>query len=221
MFEWIANTLAWAGYVGVAVLMLAENLFPPIPSELIMPLAGFVAARGEMSLPGVIAAGTLGSIVGTLPWYWAGRMFGPERLKSLAGRHGRWLTVSPTDVDRARVWFDKHGRAGVFFGRLVPAVRTLISVPAGLAHMPIGSFLTYSCLGSLAWTTLLASAGYLLQDRYEEVARYLDPVSKIVLGLIVLAYIYRLVTFRPNDEIAPASDNPPRPPPDTAGKRPR
>lgn len=203
MFEWIVDILARAGYLGVALLMLAENLFPPIPSEFIMPLAGFVAARGDMSLVGVIAAGTLGSVLGALPWYWAGRRFGPERLKRLAGRHGRWLTISPIDVDRAHAWFDRRGRIGVLVGRLVPAVRTLISVPAGLAAMPIVPFLAYSTIGTVIWTTLLAAAGYLLQDQYEQVATYLDPVSKGVVGLIVLTYLYRLVTWQPG----PASAN--------------
>lgn len=198
MFDWIVDVLAQAGYLGVALLMLAENLFPPIPSELIMPLAGFVAARGDMSLVGVIAAGTLGSVLGALPWYWAGRKFGPERLKRLAGRHGRWLTVSPGEVDRARKWFDRRGRVGVLLGRLVPAVRTLISVPAGLAAMPMLPFLIYSTIGTLAWTTLLAVAGYWLQDRYEQVSAYLDPVSKGIVGLIVLTYLYRVVTWQPD-----------------------
>ena len=198
MFDWIVDVLAQAGYLGVALLMLAENLFPPIPSELIMPLAGFVAARGDMSLIGVIAAGTLGSVLGALPWYWAGRRFGPERLKRLAGRHGRWLTVSPREVDRARDWFNKRGRVGVLLGRLVPAVRTLISVPAGLAAMPMLPFLIYSTIGTLVWTTLLALAGYWLQDRYEQVSAYLDPVSKGIVGLIVLTYLYRVVTWQPD-----------------------
>lgn len=197
MFDWIVDVLARSSYLGVALLMLAENLFPPIPSELIMPLAGFVAARGDMSLAGVIAAGTLGSVLGALPWYWLGRRYGPDRLRTLAGRHGRWLTVSPKDVDRARTWFDQRGRIAVLVGRLVPAIRTLISVPAGLAAMPMVPFLVCSTIGTLVWTTLLAGAGYWLQDRYEQVSTYLDPVSKIVVGLIVLTYIYRLVTWKP------------------------
>ena len=204
MFDWIVDVLAQAGYLGVALLMLAENLFPPIPSELIMPLAGFVAARGDMSLAGIIAAGTLGSVLGALPWYWAGRKFGPERLKRLAARYGRWMTVSPREVDRARTWFDRRGRVGVLFGRLVPAVRTLISVPAGLAAMPMVPFLIYSTIGTLLWTTLLALAGYWLQDRYEQVSAYLDPVSKGIVGLIVVSYFYRLITWRPDTTSADA-----------------
>jgi membrane protein DedA with SNARE-associated domain len=196
MFEWIADMIARAGYLGVALLMLAENLFPPIPSELIMPLAGFVAARGELGLPGVIAAGALGSILGALPWYWAGHAFGPNRLKSLTQRHSRWLTISPRDVDRACTWFDRYGRSAVLVGRLVPTVRTLISVPAGLAHMPLGPFLAWSSVGTFTWTALLAGAGYLLEGHYGQVASYLDPVSKAVLALIVLTYLYRLVTIR-------------------------
>lgn len=208
MFEWIVDVLAQAGYLGVALLMLAENLFPPIPSELIMPLAGFVAARGDLSLLGVIAAGTFGSVLGALPWYWAGRKFGAERLKRLAGRHGRWLTISPGEVDRARAWFDRRGRIGVLLGRLVPAVRTLISVPAGLAAMPMIPFLAYSTIGTVVWTTLLALAGYGLQDRYAEVSAYLDPISKGIVGLIVLTYLYRVASWQP--ETASADRDPSR-----------
>jgi membrane protein DedA with SNARE-associated domain len=196
MFDWITGFVARSGYLGVFLLMLAENVVPPIPSELIMPLAGFTAAQGKLSIVLVAVAGTAGSILGALLWYYAGRWLGADRLKRLAARHGRWLTVHPDDVDRARAWFDRHGRKAIFFGRLVPAVRTLISVPAGISGMPLPSFLAWTALGSGIWTGLLAAAGYVLQSQYRLVADYLNPVSTIVVVLMVAWYLYRVVTFR-------------------------
>src|SRR4051794_21003899 len=164
MFDWITGIVRQGGYSGVFLLMLAENIVPPIPSELIMPLAGFTAARRELSITLVIVAGTAGSVAGALFWYHVGRRLGLDRLKRFASRHGRLLTLSPEDVDRAHGWFERHGAKAVFFGRLVPTVRTLISVPAGINGMPLPSFLTWSVLGTGLWTALLAGAGHLLQS---------------------------------------------------------
>ncbi len=196
MFEWITRLVSQGGYAGVAGLMLLENLFPPIPSELIMPLAGFVAARGELQVALVILAGTAGSLVGALPWYCAGRWLGRDRIRRLAERHGRWLTVSAGEFDRAAAWFDRYGGWAVLVGRLVPGVRTLVSVPAGVAGMGLSRFLLLSAAGSFAWTAALTAAGYLLQDHYALVADYLDPASKAILGGIVLLYVYRLLFSR-------------------------
>jgi membrane protein DedA with SNARE-associated domain len=196
MFEFITNFLEKSGYLGVFALMALENIFPPIPSEMIMPFAGFVVARGDLNLVGVLLAGTAGSLAGALPWYYAARVYGGERLKRLAGRHGRWLTVSADDIDAALAAFRKHGRKAVLFGRLVPAVRTLISIPAGLGNMSLGQFLLYSGIGSLAWTGLLTAAGFLLESKYEEVSKYVDPVSKVVLGALLAWYLYRMITYR-------------------------
>lgn len=198
MFDWVTEVIANTGYIGIAVLMFLENLFPPIPSEVIMPLAGFVAAQGELSLWGVIMAGTLGSLIGAAPWYLLGSWFGEKGLHSLAARHGRWLTLSTQDVDNAILTFRRHGAVAVFFGRLIPAIRTLISAPAGIAVMPIPNFIFWTTLGSGLWTTLLTLAGYLLESQYDRVAGYLDPVSKVVVVTIVAMYIYRLVTYRKN-----------------------
>lgn len=196
MFDKIVEVVSAFGYLGVFLLMLLENIFPPIPSELIMPLAGFVAARGDLNFIGVILVGTAGSVVGALPWYYAGAKLGQERMKRLAKRWGHWLTLSPEDVDKASDWFDRHGKGAVFFGRLIPAVRTLISVPAGIAGMSMTKFLIYSTLGSLIWTALLALAGFVLESQYEKVSQYLDPVSTGVVVLMVLYYLYRLIRQR-------------------------
>jgi membrane protein DedA with SNARE-associated domain len=181
------------GYFGVFALMALENVFPPIPSELIMPLAGFTAARGELNFIAVLVAGTAGSVIGALPWYYAGKFYGTGRLKRLASRYGRWLTVTPVDIDKALHNFDKHGRKAVFFGRLIPAIRTLVSVPAGIGAMPLMPFLAYSTLGSLIWTGLLCAAGYILESNYMTVAKYLDPASKCILGFILVVYLFRVI----------------------------
>ena len=197
MFEFITEFLEKSGYLGVFALMALENIFPPIPSEMIMPFAGFVVARGDLNLVGVLLAGTAGSVAGALPWYYAAKVYGCERLKRIAGgSHARWLTVTPDDIDTALESFRKHGRKAVLFGRLIPAVRTLISVPAGLGNMSLGQFLLYSSIGSLAWTGLLTAAGFLLENNYKEVATYVDPVSKAVLGAMLAWYLYRVFTWR-------------------------
>jgi membrane protein DedA with SNARE-associated domain/uncharacterized membrane protein YkvA (DUF1232 family) len=193
LFDWITKIVAEYGYPGIALLMLGENVFPPIPSELIMPLAGFVAAQGKLNPVLVVLAGTLGSVLGALPWYYAGRWLGAERMCAVAARYGRWLTLDDKDVGKAIRWFERHGRMAVLFGRLVPTVRTLISVPGGMARMPLAPFLFYSSLGSLLWTAALTAAGYVLQSNYRLVGDYLDQASKIIIGLIVLIYLWRLV----------------------------
>lgn len=196
MFDWITDTIGDMGYAGIILLMFLENVFPPIPSEIIMPAAGFTAARGELSFTGVLLAGTLGSLLGALPWYYAGKYLGDERLKRFASGHGRWLAISSGEIETALRWFDRHGGKTVFAGRLVPTVRTLISVPAGVARMKLPRFLVCSAAGTLLWTGLLTWAGFQLGDQYEKVGNYLGPVSMAIVVLIVLAYIYRVITFK-------------------------
>jgi membrane protein DedA with SNARE-associated domain/uncharacterized membrane protein YkvA (DUF1232 family) len=193
LFDWITQLVSDTGYLGILGLMLAENVFPPIPSELVMPLAGFVAAQGQLNPVLVVAAGVAGSLLGALPWYYAGLWLGRERICRLAARHGRWLTLDEQDVGKAIAWFEKHGGVAVMLGRVVPAVRTLISVPAGLARMPLVPFLAWSAIGTVAWTALLTAAGYLLKAQYQVVGQYVDAASKIIIGLIVLTYVYRIV----------------------------
>lgn len=193
MVEWITNTMNSLGYWGIGLLMFLENLFPPIPSELIMPLAGFTVARGDMEFAPVIVAGVLGTVLGALPWYYAGKILGEQRLKKLADRYGRWLTISSKDITKAKSWFDKQGGKAVFICRLVPGVRTLISLPAGISRMPLVPFLLYSTLGTLLWVGLLTYAGYVLGDNYELVDEYLGPISKIVLASLIFAFIIFVV----------------------------
>ncbi len=193
MQEWILNTMNSLGYLGIGLLMFAENLFPPIPSELIMPLAGFTVAKGGMNFTLAVLAGVVGTILGALPWYYAGKLLGEERLKHLADKYGKWITVSSQDIDKATRWFNRYGNKAVLFGRLVPGIRTLISLPAGLSEMPIVPFLIYSTLGTTAWVMLLTFLGFMLGENYELVDEYLGPVSKIVLLILIVAFIAWLV----------------------------
>lgn len=188
MVEWITSTMNSLGYWGIGLLMFLENLFPPIPSELIMPLAGFTIAQGKLQFAPVVFAGVFGTVIGALPWYYAGKILGEVRLKGLADRYGKWLTVSSKDITKATGWFDKHGSKAVFLCRLVPGVRTLISLPAGISNMPLLPFLAYSTVGTTLWVGLLTYAGYVLGDNYELVDKYLGPVSKIVLAIILAAF---------------------------------
>ncbi|MBM3428980.1 MAG: DedA family protein [Bacteroidetes bacterium] len=193
MLEWITNTINSLGYWGIALLMFLENLFPPIPSELIMPLAGFTASPyqpggAKLNIIGVFIAGVLGSVLGALIWYYPGKLLGEQRLKDLADKHGKWLAISSRDIAKAKRWFDTQGNKAVFIGRLVPGIRTLISVPAGISNMHLLPFLFYTTLGSAAWVGLLTYSGYFLGSQYELVDEYLAPVSKIVLGGLVLAF---------------------------------
>jgi len=196
MFDWIAALIERIGPLGVALLMFLENVFPPIPSELIMPLAGFNAAQGRMSLWETLLAGTAGSLAGTSVWYVIGRAIGAERMRRLAGRHGRWLTLSVADVDRAQNWFDRHGGVAVLLGRLLPTIRTLISVPAGLARMPFPRFLAWSFVGTFAWTAILGIAGYLLQAGYARVEAWVNPLSTLVVAVVVAIYLWRVITWK-------------------------
>ncbi len=195
MLEWITNTITSLGYWGIAWLMFLENLFPPIPSELIMPLAGFTARANpnQLNIFGVFLAGLLGSVIGALIWYYPGRFLGEQRLKDLADKYGKWLTISSKDITKAKSWFDSQGSKAVLFGRLVPGIRTLISVPAGISNMPLLPFLFYTTLGSAIWVGLLTYSGYLLGSQYTLVDKYLAPVSKFVVVSIFLGFIFWLI----------------------------
>ena len=198
MSEWIIGVIGDLGYAGIFLLMLLESIFPPIPSELIIPFAGFAAARGELSLWGVIAAATSGAVLGMVPWYVAGRVFGLPRLRRLADSYGRWLTLNAAEIDVATKWFNRFGPIVVFFGRLVPIIRTLISVPAGLARMPAPLFFGASLLGALLWNGLLVGAGFVLAEHYDLVEVALDPLTVVVIAGVLLVYLFRLVTWRPS-----------------------
>lgn len=175
------------GYGLITLGMFLENLVPPIPAELIMPLGGFLAHKGQLGLVPVILSGLLGTVLGAWFWYGVGRLINEERLEHLMGRHGRWLGVTPKGLRQSRRWFQRHGAAVVFWGRLVPGVRTLISVPAGIELMPQPGFLFWTTAGSSVLVTVLALAGKTLGENYSKVLRWMEPFSDLVIrsGLAV------------------------------------
>ncbi len=208
MLDWIAGLMRSGGYLSIVFLMFLENVFPPLPSELIMPLAGYTAARGHLHFGGVVLAGMLGSLLGQLPLYYLGRVAGKERLKAWADKWGAWLAVSGDDIEKADAWFDRHGGKAVFLARLVPGVRSLISVPAGISAMPMGKFLLYSALGTGLWAAALAYAGRLLGRNYAQVEKYLGPATYVVLGALLLFLIVRAVRRRGKGRSKPAAPHP-------------
>ena len=193
MLEFIINTISSLGYIGIAFLMALENIIPPIPSELIMPLAGFTVTQGKMNFILVIIAGTIGSLVGTMPWYFLGKSWGLERTVKIADRYGKWLTLSGEDVVRANKWFNRRGNTAIAFGRLVPGIRTYISLPAGISKMPLFPYLIYSTLGSIFWVTFLTGAGYIFGANYELVGEYMKPFSIFVLIAVISTVIFWII----------------------------
>ncbi|MBE9181644.1 DedA family protein [Oculatella sp. LEGE 06141] len=196
MLEWIVSTVSSLGYLGITLLMFLENLFPPIPSELIMPLAGFTASQGELNTALAVVAGIVGSVLGALLWYFIGDWVGEARLKQIADQYGKWLTVSSQDIDKASGWFERRGSFAVFVGRIIPGIRTFISVPAGISRMHLLPFLVYTTLGSAVWVTLLTYLGYSLGRNYPVVERFIGPISAIILLSLMTAFVVWVIKRR-------------------------
>jgi membrane protein DedA with SNARE-associated domain len=198
MENWIIHLVNAAGYWGVAFLMLLETVFPPIPSEVIMTVAGVSAARGNMTLGGVVASGTAGAMLGNWLWYWLAIKFGEKRLHIFIDKYSRWLTLDWQEVERGEALFKKHGSIIVLVARMLPTFRSLISVPAGLFGMSLRRFLVFSTIGTAGWSAALAGAGYFLGSQFQDVEKWLGPLSTLVIAGIVLTYVWRLVRWKPN-----------------------
>lgn len=196
MSDWIQRLIADGGYLGLFLLMLAETVFPPIPSEVIMSMAGLQAAKGILSLPCAILSGSAGAMLGNLLWYLLARGLGMERLRPLIERYGRWLTMDWAEVDRAERWFGRHGYLIVFVGRMMPTLRSLISVPAGLLRMPMLPFALWSAFGTMGWSTMLALGGWVLGTRFSQMEAWLDVAATVALILMSGLYLWRLATWR-------------------------
>jgi membrane protein DedA with SNARE-associated domain len=192
MAEWISSLMNSLGYWGIGLLMLLENLFPPIPSELIMPLAGFTIAQGQLNFGGAVAAGTIGTMMGTYAWYYVGRLVNYQMLAAWTDRYGKWLGITAKDIDQVNNWFNQHGRKAVLLGRMVPGIRTLISLPAGINQMPVATFSIYSIIGTLIWIVALTSAGFFLGENYLLIEKYLAPFSKLILWGLAGLFSYWL-----------------------------
>lgn len=200
MEDWIIHLVDATGYWGVALLMLLETVFPPIPSEVIMTVAGVSAARGNMSLAGTIAAGTAGAMLGNWLWFWLAIKFGEARLHRFLDKHSRWLTLDWHEVERGEALFRKYGSTIVLVARMLPTLRSLISIPAGLFGMSHRRFLVFSTIGTAGWSAALAGVGYFLGSQFEEVERIMGPLSTAIIAAILLGYLWRLWRWKPNAE---------------------
>lgn len=197
MHDWIFHLIEGGGYWGIAFLMVLENIFPPIPSELIMGIGGISVSQGRMEIVPLMIAGTLGSTLGNYAWFGLGRALGYERLKPIVDRFGRFLTMDWEDVAKLVVFFQRHGQWVVFAMRFSPFMRTLISLPAGLARMGHVKFLIFTLAGSAIWNALLIWAGFHLGRNFSDIERYTGPVALAFTAVIAVVYLYRFITWRP------------------------
>ncbi len=208
MEDWIIRLVDWAGYWGVAFLMLLETVFPPVPSEVIMTVAGVSASRGNMTLTGTIAAGTAGAMLGNWFWYWLAIKFGEVRMHVFIDKYSRWLTLDWEEVERGHTMFRKHGSIIVLIARMIPTLRSLISIPAGLFKMSLRRFLVFSTIGTAGWSAALAGAGYFLGSQFVDVEKWLGPLSTLVIVAIVVTYVWRLLRWKARSEsITPVDAN--------------
>ena len=196
MTEIILDLIARGGYIGIFLLMALENVFPPIPSEVIMGLGGMAVARGDMAVVPLIAWATAGTTAGNYWWYWVGRRVGYERFRPFIERHGRWLTLEWDDVEKLHRFFVERGGSVVFIFRFLPTFRTMVSLPAGMTGMPLARFLVWTFAGSAIWNTILAYAGILLGRQFEAIDRYVGPAAIALTVAMVIGYLYRVLTWR-------------------------
>lgn len=173
------------GYGAIALVMLLENVVPPIPSEVVMPLAGFLIHQGKLQLLPAVVAGLVGTVLGAWFWYGIGRLINEERLEQWLRRHGRWLGLRADDLARSRRWFNRHGVAVVFWGRIIPGIRTFVSLPAGIEMMPQPLFLIWTTAGSLLWIVMLTVAGQALGQGYGQVGAVIDQVAHLLAPFLI------------------------------------
>jgi membrane protein DedA with SNARE-associated domain len=185
--SWVQDVIEQLGYLGVALLVVAENVFPPIPSEIVLPFAGFVARRGSDSVVIMILAATVGSVVGALIMYWIAAVIGDDRLHAFTRKFGKWVQIRESDLTKAEEWFDRHAMAAVLVGRCVPLIRSVVSIPAGFRRMKLVPYMLYTFVGSLAWNIALVGAGALLGDNWERVGSYVGVFQWVVIALVVVA----------------------------------
>jgi len=184
--DWVVDVIDTIGYAGVAFLVALESVFPPIPSEVVLPAAGFASNDGEANVVVMIVAATLGSLLGAWVLYGVAAAVGPLRLRRFTLRYGRWFGVRGRDLDRAESWFDDHSSTAVLVCRCVPLVRSLVSIPAGFRRMDPVRFTAFTVLGSLVWNTTLVGAGYILGDNWGKVAEYIDVLQYVVIAVFVV-----------------------------------
>ncbi len=188
---WVQDVIEQLGYLGVALLVVLENVFPPIPSEIVLPFAGFVAQQGSDSVVLMILAATVGSVVGALIMYWIAAIIGDERLHAFTRRFGKWVQIREADLTRAEEWFDRHAMSAVLVGRCVPLIRSVVSIPAGFRRMKLIPYIAYTFLGSLVWNIALVGAGAVLGENWERVEPVVATFQWIVI-VVILAGLARV-----------------------------
>ena len=189
------DTNSTFAYLTICLAMFLENIIPPIPSEIIMPLGGFFVYQQKLNFYTLVFSGLFGTIVGSMPWYYLGKLVNEKRLSNFLDKRGKYLGITSNDLAKSKLWFDKYGVSLVFWGRLVPGIRTLISVPAGMELMPLRKFLIWTTLGSLIWILLLTYAGFVFGENYLIIETYLDQIKYIVKPILFLVFIYFLIKF--------------------------
>lgn len=195
MEAWITAVMEDYGYAGIFFLILLENIFPPVPSEIVLTVGGFMTTSAGLSIIGVITASTAGSVAGAVILYYIGRWLSVERLESLVEKYGKWLRIKKDDLRKADAWFDRYGVWAVFFGRLVPVVRSLISVPAGMSGMKVKMFLLFTTAGTLIWNTILVIVGAAVGENREAIMRQLGIYSNVVYVLLALGAVVGIWYF--------------------------
>ena len=188
---WVQDVIEQLGYLGVALLVVLENVFPPIPSEIVLPFAGFVAQQGSESVVLMILAATVGSVVGALIMYWIAAVIGDERLHAFTRRFGKWVQIREADLTRAEEWFDRHAMSAVLVGRCVPLIRSVVSIPAGFRRMKLIPYIAYTFFGSLVWNIALVGAGAVLGENWERVEPVVATFQWIVI-VVILAGLARV-----------------------------
>ena len=189
------ETNSTMAYLTICLAMFLENIIPPIPSEIIMPLGGFFVYQQKLNFYILVLWGVLGTIAGSIPWYYLGKLVNEKRLSNFLDKRGKFIGITSNDLIKSKRWFDKYGVSLVFWGRLVPGIRTLISVPAGMELMPLRKFLIWTSLGSLIWVALLTYAGFVFGENYQIIETYLDQIKYILKPILILILVYFLIKF--------------------------
>jgi len=185
-------------YLVICFAMFLENIIPPIPSEIIMPLGGFFVYQGNLNFYILVFFGLIGTVLGALPWYYLGRFLNEKKLANFVDSKGKFLGISSQDLNKSKLWFDKYGVSLVFWGRLIPGIRTLISVPAGIELMPLRKFLVWTTLGSLIWVVLLSLSGYIFGENYTNIETYLDNIKFFIKPILLVIIIFFILKFLKN-----------------------
>ena len=189
------ETNSTIAYLTICLAMFLENIVPPIPSEIIMPLGGFFVFKQKLNFYIVVFWGLFGTILGSLPWYYLGRLVNEKKLSKFLDKRGKYLGLTSNDLAKSKRWFDKYGVTLVFWGRLVAGIRTLISVPAGMELMPLRKFLIWTTLGSLIWIALLTYAGYVLGENYQIIETFLVKIKYVVKPILIIIFVSFLIKF--------------------------